>query len=384
MVWFTPLIFYFIPRPESHEKVQGYSEVTPFFPGVIFYILIGLLAIIFGLFFSIPAKNLNNNSLVNKEEDTKKSLDYAFKKSLLLFILATIGVLASWFKIISNNGFGSIITSIALGTANDFREILYDGYVAFPYGLRHLVGPCAGVLLFTIFELKKHRYLSIPILVVLLLNVMITSRLSLILFTIVYITCFLRTGKKVSKTSILVGFTLIILVLMVTNYIRNVNYFNSFGVYNPITMLLLQIRQYLETAFVGALSFLNSPMTFPSGDYIEISNSGGEFLSSKAVHYTGIKEEFTQISGLLFLYSKIGVSTIFIFPLVIGLAIGTLNFYNKLGLKYFLEVGTITYGIIDSWRTFIFFQGFFVINILFFLLLSIFLHKKRNHIFGEK
>ena len=363
-VWFLPFVFYLIPRPETHEYVKGYVAITPLFPGVLIYTLVGVMALVFGLFFSIPFYKKTQIAAPEKSL-TEDDLNFAFKKSLIVFFLAMIGVLSSWQKIILFDGLESVLLSFALGTGNDFREILYEGYKSLPYGFRHLTGPSAAVLFFTALELKKSRLYFLLIVVVLLLNILITSRLTLILFAVVFAACYIVSKKKPSKILILSGIGFMFIVLMVTNYIRNVNYFESYGIYNPVSMLIIQIRQYIETAFVGALSFCSDPFIFPKGPYIQMSmNGGGEFLSAKAAYHTGIKEEFTQISGLLFLFTKVDILALLIFPIVLGAALAGYNYFVQFGFVRIMEVGILLYGVSDSWRTFIFFQGFFIINIL--------------------
>lgn len=363
-IWFVPLVSYLLPRPENHDYVKGYDAITPLFPGVILYALIGMVTLLFGLFFSIP---LYKKDILPKPEKslTKEDLRFSFIKSRIIFLLAIFGVLSSWYKIIVFDGLESVFLSFALGTANDFREILYDGYKSLPYGFRHLTGPSAAVLFFTVIELKKNRLYLLLIIVVLILNILITSRLTLILFVVVLTACYMISNKKPSRVLVFSGIGFFFIVLLVTNYIRNVNYFESYGVYNPVSMLVIQIRQYIETAFVGALSFCSDPFGFPKGPYIQLSLSGGgEFLASKAAYHTGIKEEFTQISGLLFLFGKIDFFSILVFPLVLGGALAFYNYFAQFGFVRVMEVGILLYGVSDSWRTFIFFQGFFVINVL--------------------
>lgn len=381
LIWFIPLFVFLLPRPESHELVKGYSNITPYFPGVFIYVIIGIFTVLFGFFFSYPLYIGKKNSAINVNSSKQLILLNCYKKSLITFFIAAIGVLSSCFKIISYAGLPSVITSITLGTANDFREILYEGYTSMPYGLRHLIGPSTAVLIFTTLELRKSKFIIIPAIFALLLNVMISSRLSLILFILVYILCYVVFEKKISKYFIIFSGLFVLIILTVANYVRNVNYFNSFGIENPITMMIIQTRQYLETAIVGCLSYLNDPFSFPKGDYIEISNSGGEFLAGKVVQYTGIKEEFTQISGIVFLFSKVGISSLFLFPFIVGFAIGLFNFFRNKGAQYLIESGVIFYAIFDSWRTFIFIQGFFIINLVFAIIVSsIFLVKHNQSI----
>lgn len=371
-----PFVFYLIPRPEAHEYVKGFVAITPLFPGVLIYTLVGVMTVVFGLFFSIPFLKKTEIPPPGKSL-TMDDLNFAFKKSLVVFLFAVLGVLSSWQKIIFFDGLESVILSFALGTGNDFREILYEGYKSLPYGFRHLTGPSAAVLFFTVLELKKSRLYLLLIVVVLLLNILITSRLTLILFAVVFTACYLVSKKKPSKVLIISGLGFMFIVLMVTNYIRNVNYFESYGIYNPVSMLIIQIRQYIETAFVGALSFCSDPFAFPKGPYIQMSmNGGGEFLSAKASYHTGIKEEFTQISGLLFLFTKVDILALLVFPLVLGAALAGYNYFVQFGFVRVMEVGILLYGVSDSWRTFIFFQGFFIINILTSILIHRFVPSK--------
>lgn len=377
-VWFFPLFSYLFPRPENHDLVKGYVAITPLFPGVILFGLIGLGALLFGLLFSIPVYKESRFSEVGRSI-TAQDLNFSFNKSRIIFLLAIVGVLSSWQKIIYFDGLESVFLSFALGTANDFREILYDGYKSLPYGFRHLTGPSAAVLFFTVIELKKSRIYILVIIIILILNILITSRLTLILFAVVLVACYMIAQKKPSKLLVFSGLGFVFILLLVTNYIRNVNYFESYGIYNPISMLLIQIRQYIETAFVGALSFCSDPFGFPPGPYIQMSLSGGgEFLSSKAAYHTGIKEEFTQISGLLFLFGKINNLSIIVFPIILGLALAFYNYFAQFGFIRVMEVGILLYGVSDSWRTFIFFQGFFVINILTAIIVHQFLINKQE------
>lgn len=263
--WFTPAFFILAPvgmsfimwmvfvglhtlgyLPGSSEDLIGFSE-----PATINVRNVFLLSIWYGAVVSIAMLGWRLAAVKRARPKATLTTDQTFERHYFLLILsaAGVGVIYSYYKIAGTN---SIFASLQNQTANDFSSAL-SGFAG-PQTLRYATILAAPLGIY-LWRKKAIRwpYMTASILL-LVLNAAITSRLSLLMATFVYIVLWVRSSGprttirtfRPQRTVAVVATVLILFaILSALNYVRNANYYRDAGVSNPIAMNVYQMGTYL-------------------------------------------------------------------------------------------------------------------------------------------
>ncbi|WIB60764.1 hypothetical protein DEJ13_02730 [Curtobacterium sp. MCLR17_007] len=164
----------------------------------------------------------------------------AFYRIVSLF--AVVGVLGAYYLISRET---SIVTALSSDQANLLSESLLDGSSIGT--LRYAVTVAAPVGVILAIE-RKSSWWSAGVNIVLLLSVvLLSSRLSLVMATAVFVFLYYqrRPLNRLRISVTVLGGLVMFLVLAVFNYTRNANYYRSFGVDNPLAMNVYQVLSYV-------------------------------------------------------------------------------------------------------------------------------------------
>jgi hypothetical protein len=232
---------------------------------------------------------------------------------------------------------------------------------------------------------RKNAPLAVAVwnVALLLVNVALASRLSLILALVVYAFLFISTRPKF-KLKIWVAVAAIVIVfvgLTAFNYARNANYYENHGISNPLEMNLYQTSAYLGAPFQVSIGVANS---IASGDLVV---AGDPLLSLQAVAPTfidfkkvnlgtgtynerygpdvSIASNLTTNSAFADTYVKYGWWGLAYTVLILAIAAFGFGVFARYRSVIGVIAALLLYGFAEYWRIFLYNQG-----ILIFLLLA--------------
>lgn len=265
--WFTPALFILGPvamsfgawaalaawrnrefRSGPFEKLAGWPDPSPVEPKGIVLLLIWYAVMVavatvgwrFGSAGGPPSPKLMTMTATPQFEK---------RYFLLIAAIATVGVGYTYVQIASAT---SILGALGSQQANAFSQSISQSAGIGTLRYATILAAPLGVYLW------RKRIIGWPLMVagVLLLffNAVISSRLSLLMATVVYLVIWAKTAVPSRKPGarrrrwmaiaaiLLVGFSL----LAVLNYFRNANYYRDVGVTSPVAMNFFQMGAYLS------------------------------------------------------------------------------------------------------------------------------------------
>lgn len=253
--------------PEVSTKLIGFDTPAPVsVPGVVllatFYLFMALVALLGWLAGSARVDEPTGPG--------QRDAPICERRYFLLILpVAVIGVGYCYFTVATQR---SIIGALSSQTSNQLYDSLPQNAGVQTLRYACILAAPLGV------HLWRKGVIGMPLMVfaVLLLglNALLSSRLSLLMATCVYLTIRVRTreagaGRRRSAGAVLgvalVGF----LLLTMLNYTRNANFYRELGVADPVTMNLYQSSQYVTVPAQVSLGVANSVST---GKWHVVSN----------------------------------------------------------------------------------------------------------------
>lgn len=333
-----------LPSFDGSLRKGFFKYYSPDADGIIFCAawIVNVYASSLIAYLTFSRMKLNSTTL-----DARLSISSGF----LLYTLVTIsfiGVSYVVYGLYISIGFAGMIDAFVGGRANELKEALYSDYQVGLPSLRYTAILAAAVGLFHLFTDRKFLYLSFFSIVMLLIVAAISSRLSIIYAIFIFLgLIYSRLSISIKIKHLLIGFLVVIHLIFVLNYSRNINFYRSIGINNFYLAGISEIVTYVGSPFQGFLS---------AGDLRD------RFLGKSEIEthsLTGISEELSTNSSLLeltrkygFLFANIIISFCAYFGGMI-IAIGVANKNNILALC----VGIIGYCFAEIWRVFLFGQG---------------------------
>ncbi|MDL9947968.1 O-antigen polymerase [Gordonia sp. ABSL11-1] len=303
---------------------------------------------------------------------------------LLILVVATIGVGYSYYRIA---GTTSIIDSLVTQTGNSFTEALpasagiptlrYATILAAPLGVHLWRTTVIGAPL------------MIGAVVLLLLNSMVASRLSLLMAVVVYLVIWSAarrradggTRKPLRPWMVIAGVVVLFALLTTLNYVRNGNYYRDAGVSNPVAMNVYQMGAYLAVPAQVSLGVSDAVMrgsfekpgsvggsvsaALPSFLVPEDETRGKEAVDAGLYDFTvSSAPNFTTNSEFADTYADFGAwgwfYTLLLFPLA-GYISGRFSTYGPVIAG---TTGVIAYCFAEVWRIQLLTQGIVVFLVL--------------------
>jgi hypothetical protein len=289
---------------------------------------------------------------------------------------------------------GLIFRALAHQTFNDVRNAIPTS--AGPATLRYATILAGAIALHRLIVLRDRRRVHFVNLAFLLGNVLVASRLALIMAVLVFIgLTVVRSGDRPPATErhrgrwIALG-VFLVLVLGAANYSRNANFYRLYYTGNPALMLVGESVAYVGAPFqvslgtadamsvsydpsshsgrVGRATILALP-TFaaPKGGGGIVTSDGGDGPQSWYRGRISVDDGLTTNSVLATEYGQFGIWA-FPFMALVGLVGGFLMGHLS-RYKSYLVLGSfvIGYCFAETWRTYLFHQG-----IIWFLILILF------------
>ncbi len=321
------------------------------------------------------------SGLMNNER-----MDIAY---LVISALATVGVMAT-LQAVSSVGVSSVIDAFTNSYANSLKSSLYEDYSAGIYTLRYASILASAIAIYRLIFgrvdtiLGQTRYpaalllLDIWNVLMLLLSAAIASRLSVICcIAIVGYLASLRGTLGLLRNRYTLLIAVVIIVAMVFfNYSRNSRYYGKvYGVDNPITMQLGEMKRYAGEPFRASIACC-SVLAGSQADRIDADLTPKEiilpgFLIEKGRvpreleirwyhRYVDVDDSLTTNSAFLDIMPVLGawaIPFIGFVSLMMGIAAAWLP---RHGFLPTLSAGAITYGFAELWRIYLFNQGILI------------------------
>jgi hypothetical protein len=301
------------------------------------------------------------------------------ERNFLWFIsfLATVGMA---YSVVHIGLQVSIVDAIQNRTFNNLAHALPEG--AGLATLRYATALAAPVAVYLWQRKNAPPALVIWNVVLLLANVAVASRLSLILALLVYVFLFVRTKRefRLKWWVAVIAFVALFGGLTAFNYARNAGYYERHGVDNAIEMNAFQLGAYLGTPVqvsLGVADQVSTGKLAVAGDpVLSLQAVAPTFVDFKKVNLgTGTKEErygdvsvadnLTTNSAFADTYVKYGWWGVTYTLLVLALAAFGFGVFARYRSVVAILAAVLLYGFAEYWRIFLFNQG-----ILIFLLLA--------------
>lgn len=299
------------------------------------------------------AVSTSSGSYLGRALAPKKQAPLRYTRQLGIWYWSTssaafAGVLASYLKIASSGGASFVIETLKGGRANELKVVLYTDYGVGIYSLRYLTIIAGGVALFLLFKRSGPVLLHISNLVILILSAFLASRLSFIAAGIVFLVLCARANVRINPIQIAILLGAAGVVLTLANTTRNINYYASIGLGNPIVASIAETLTYLAAPFQGALVAAEA------------------ITGDRSSENPGIDPALTTNSALLELTTSYG-------PLSLVIGLGTtlvlsatfILLFRSEQLSLVAGSGMIAYGLSEIWRLFLFNRGIFITVIVF-------------------
>lgn len=370
-------------------QLRGFLEPAPVtVPGVtMLFVWYGAVVVLATFGWRLGSGTRPTPELKERMNNRKFERRYFF----LILAAAVIGVGYSFYRIA---GATSIIGSLTSQTGNSFTEALPDS-AGIPT-LRYASILAAPIAVY----LWRKRVLGVIYMLVavvlLLLNSLIASRLSLLMAIVVYVFIWAvasrqskPTGKRFVRPWHLALVVLVLFTLLTAlNYVRNGNYYRDAGVSDPVAMNLYQSGAYLavpaqvslgvsDAVMRGSFERSGGPVesivaALPSFIAPDEANRSKESLSADAYDFTvSSSPNFTTNSEFADTYSEFGawgwLYTLLLFPLA-GYVFGRFLTYGPLLAG---SAGVIAYCFAEVWRIQLLTQGIVVFLVLLTLVCAL-------------
>ena len=274
--WFTPAVFIWAPvllsisgwtlivlsgvlrryPPLATTSLLGFSTPAPVsVPGVVllatFYLFLGWVAMLgWSIGSARPDSGLPAPPISER------------RYFLLILAVATVGVGYCYATVASRR---SVIGALSSQTGNQLYDSLPQNA-----GVQTLRYACILAAPLGVYLWRK-GVIRAPLMVfavsLLVLNAILSSRLSLLMAACVYLTIWVRTrdlsagGRRRSAVAVLGTLVAGFLILTALNYTRNANFYRELGLSDPVTMNLAQSSQYVSVPAQVSLGVADFVMT---------------------------------------------------------------------------------------------------------------------------
>ncbi|MFJ3380057.1 oligosaccharide repeat unit polymerase [Curtobacterium sp. NPDC090217] len=299
----------------------------------------------------------------------------------MLTAFAIVGVCGAYYLISRDL---SIVAAIQSDQANLLSEALLDGSSVGT--LRYAVTVAAPVGLILALE-RKASWLSAGVnLVMLLAVVLLSSRLSLIMATAVFIFLYYQrrpAGRLRLGMATCAGIALFLL-LAVFNYTRNANYYRSFGVDNPIAMNVYQILSYVGAPSQVSIGVADAivggrfPVNVSAVQALQAvvptflqSEKGDKSAATDLGLYAyqvDVAPNLNANSSFADVYAQWGWWGLVYTLIVLGIAAAVFTHFRQYKSAVAVMAGVMAYGFLEYWRGYLFNTG----NIVFLVLIIMF------------
>ena len=273
-----------------------------------------------------------------------------FKYLYLYSFLATVGVIFTYYKILSDLPLALIFQCILNNQANQIKESLYNNYSAGIMSLRYLVVFSSSLAASQYFKRKKFSTLLILNMLLLISVTFISARLLLVatLLNTIFITSYFKKNLqlKIFKGAFIILF--FFFVLSILNFTRNADYYEMRGL-SFWGAGLSEIITYLGAPFqvsIRSAEVIDNVTNVPAGTYR---------------FYVDIESNLTTNSSFVHLHEQLGYAA-WLYISVLSLFFGFLfSFFVGFGRTIFmLSSGAILYAAAELWRLNLFQQGIFI------------------------
>lgn len=275
----------------------------------------------------------------------------------IFIIISTIGVVITYYNLLTKINFSMIKYWILTGTANNLRYLLYENYKAGLISLRYVIGETFCLMLIRRYIYRKKSYLDIIVLLEMALVIIISNRLILI-FSLLSFGIYWNSKKKIKLTlKTLTIIITIIIVLFLLTYSRTKNYYLINYNLGFLGAGISEIKTYLGSPFQGALTT------------ISILINKDNIILEKFYLLSTIQKNLTTNSAIYDLVFNKNIDSIFtlilflsLFFIIISILMRYLFLYRETVL--FFSYSTLMYATAEFWRLFIFFNGIMVVLFL--------------------
>lgn len=310
--------------------------------------------------------------LVNLLKNT--SIENFYKLSTFI---GFIGLLYTFISITMQDP-NLIINSLGNQQMNAVKAMLYENYDVGLHTLRYAT-VFSGGLGIGYFLCKSYRIRHAVNIILLFINSMIASRLSLILAIFIGVGYWsANTHSRLKLSRLIIGIIVLFLLLTPLNYYRNASYYEYHGIENPLLMNIYEMDKYLGSpfqVFIGSINYgvkYGSPAKDSSDGIIQLilpnfiyKNSFNEYEDydwyRSFVDVEGTlttNSVFTYIFGLIGWYAFIYIFFCCFFFVLFGKWL--YRHKGSMALSYFL----ILYACSELWRVYIFSAGMFIFLLL--------------------
>lgn len=295
-------------------------------------------------------------------------------------ILTALSLLGVGYVVIAAGGPGAFLDAIIHTNANVLKEatggapgiatLRYTTAVAAPIGIHRALTRRRG-----------YAWAAVNVLL-LLVNAMVASRLSLIMATLIFI--FLVAYRPiVLKAKALTlfagaGALLIGAALVFFNYVRNAGYYAANGVHDPFTAAFFQGITYIGSPFQVALGVADGLASDPSRfdtptfaptmifvpsifreDVVGMASGPERYYDLVDIHFT--LSTNSAFADTLVDYGVLGLVLSMVWLFVFAMAFGHFSRYGTLMLA---AAGGALYGFAELWRLLLFPQGVAIFTVL--------------------
>lgn len=353
------LSFFFWILPDFNILRSGFEKRAVLFSkgGMLLIYLYTLLFISSYIGFNLK-KNFSKLKRMELEESISSDFTY-----LLFFILGTIGVIFTYYKIIDDLTINGVFSAIKKGNANLLKLSLYKNYHWGIYSLRYVCGQTFALTLIRRMIYQKRKILDIFVTIELFLVILISARIIFIYSLISFLIFYIEKRKIKINFKFILATLGIILILFILNYSRNKSFYNTVYKLGFWGAGISEIKAYLGAPFQGAL--------IAAEKLLENKN----LTLEEFYNYSTIERGLTTNSALLEFYFKFKqiFSIQFIF-ILIGLVGGSIAriFYNLKNSSLFFSYITILYCFAELWRLFLFDDGIVKVWIIIPIIIILF------------
>lgn len=362
--------------PGEGTYLRGFavrSELSPVAAFVLISWYLGcVLAISFGV--AVGRSWKASPALLAIEKNPKFEL--VFYRILTLFAL--FGVAGAYYLIARET---SILAALQSAQANVLSEALLDGSSIGT--LRYAVTVAAPVGVILAVERKASWVSAALNIVLLLLVVLLSSRLSLIMAIAVFVFLYYhrRPEGKLRLGVAGLGAVLLFVLLAVFNYTRNANYYRAFGVDNPLVMNVYQILSYVgapSQVSVGVADAIGNgrfPVDVSAFEALQavlptfLQSSKGDKSAaldlSLYAYQVDIAPNLNANSSFADIYARWGWWGLLYTLLTLAFAAVLFQHFRQYRSVVAVMSGVVAYGFLEYWRGYLFNTG----NIVFLVLI---------------
>ncbi|MCM2370995.1 hypothetical protein [Aporhodopirellula aestuarii] len=298
-----------------------------------------------------------------------------------LTVLAMLGVVGAWMAALRAGP--SLIELAKTQQFNLLKDALYENYNHL-YSLRYTSSLVGGYAIYRIVFLKTMSRLDVLNIVLLLAAAAISARILIVqavLFSGGLAVRFNDIGRIGTRTIVVAGMVLAVLIVALT-WVRSAgSYRDHFGIRNPVVMTFLEVQRYLGApvqASVGVARIAaDQPArgsisnvikyvtpTFMHPESMKPEDHSGGVAAQWYLHDVDISETLTTNSAFVDMYGDLGF---WAFPVMAwsSFLMATIGSYFWRSDNLLCLIGCIVlYGFFELWRTYYFSAGSFTFLIM--------------------